>query len=141
MEHSREDFKKFLLENYGHLLSEKEDNEAIAEWVLKFTKDSNKKIKIGYEILKLLIQSISSKEVEVRIELFLQQLGNLDSEEVIALLPYINEDIYRAIVDNKRPVVNQTPVMKRMLDLLQEHNFISSYTKVFGGFRVIPKKK
>ncbi|MAP20921.1 MAG: hypothetical protein CL582_08280 [Alteromonadaceae bacterium] len=135
------DFKKFLLENYGHLLSEKEDNEAIAEWVLKFTKDSNKKIKIGYEILKLLIQSISSKEVEVRIELFLQQLGNLDSEEVIALLPYINEDIYRAIVDNKRPVVNQTPVMKRMLDLLQEHNFISSYTKVFGGFRVIPKKK
>ena len=135
------DFKKFLLENYGHLLSEKEDNEEIAEWVLKFTKDGDQKIKIGYEILNLLIQSISSKEVEVRIELFLQQLEDLDSEEVIALLPYLNEDIYSAIVDNKRPVVNQTPVMKRMLDLLQEHNFISSYTKVFGGFRVIPKKK
>jgi len=135
------EFKRFLLENYGHFLSENEDNEGLAKWVLKFAKEDNRKIKIDYENLILLIRSIESEDAVMRVELFIQQFEALDKEEAIALLQYIDKDIYNAIVENKRPLVRKTTGMERLLELLQKNDFISSYSKASGGFRVNPKKK
>jgi hypothetical protein len=134
-------FKKFLLENHGHLLSEKEGNENIIDWIIEFSKDDVQEIVLSKEGVRLLIQAISSDQTEKRLTFFSQQFSGLDRAEAIDLLQFIDIDVYKALAENKRPKVTITPAMKNMLEVLQKNDLISSYTEEFGQYRINPKRK
>lgn len=134
-------FKKFLLESHAHLLSEKDDNEKIIDWILEFSNDNNQVITLSANSLQLLIKAISLDQIDKRITFLTQQFSSLDRAEAIDLVQYIDKDVYMALTENKRPKVTKTPAMEHLLKVLQKNDLISSFPEEFGKFRINPKRK
>ena len=133
-------FKYFLIMNYSQFLSDNEDNESLIDLALMTDDTESEQLVLSTKIIKMLLQNIPADKKERKLALFNRQFHNLTKLEAIELLRLIDEDVHAAISENKKPKVKKTQEMKKMLELLQKHQIISSYTEIFGDLKINPKR-
>lgn len=94
-----------------------------------------------YSLLKKALSTSSDKDKVLNIVIYTIR-NNKDNTDLITELLQLLPEPYGKITENgKRPIIESTPLNKRLLDELRDANYISSYTPEEKGYRVNTKQK
>ena len=91
--------------------------------------------------MKKALSTSSDKDKVLNIVIYTIRNNKNNTDLITELLQLLPEPYGKITENGKRPIIESTPLNKRLLDELRDANYISSYTSEEKGYRVNTKQK